>query len=247
MNIGVTKKIGCMLALCFFVPALAAPTMQELFLRANHLYEQGQVQEALTTYQEIHPAGSATWYNMGLCFARLGSTSRALACWRQAEHTASLAELRMIAQAIEAVGRTQGLAQSHGTISRVLRTMRLYAHALPPVLIQLLVLLGLFLLFFCAKWWYYGLHGKSVILGVSCVTLLGVGSMYLQYQDQIGRHGVIVVAKAPIYSGPDSQFHQQGELPNATEVAIQETAGSWYKVAHADLTGWVAADAMVVV
>jgi hypothetical protein len=244
------KIIGvglCLSILCVSVWLHAAPTMQELFLRANNAYQQGQVQQALDTYQSISPKGSVVWYNMGLCFARQGNAARALACWRRAEHTASFAELRLITQAIGTITHVRSAERAWGFIVAARDAVRCYALVLPPVLIQLLFLLGLCLLFFCSKWWYYGLHGKSVLLGAFCITCAGAGSMYLQFQEQHRQRGVVVVAHAPVYSGPDCQFHEQGVLTSATEVVLQQTQGSWYKVAHDDLTGWVAADAIVVV
>jgi len=220
--------------------------MQELFLRANYLYEHGEISQALAAYQEVSPKGSATWYNMGVCWYRQGNDAQALACWLQAEYTASFKELRMIAHAIDMVRSKRGGEQHAGLLVRFGHVVRLYVRALPLALIQLLLLLGLCLLFFCSKWWYYGKHGKGILLGASCMTLVALGNLFFLYQEQHGRRGVIV-AQAPLYSGPNVQFHEQGALVCATEVAIQKTQGSWYKVAHNDSTGWVTADAIVVV
>lgn len=234
-------------ALCFSSVMGATPTMQELFLRANSLYEQGQFQQALTTYQAITPKGSAPWYNMGLCWHRLGNKGQALVCWRQAERTASIDESYRITQAINALVHTHEAEHTPDFFSSSLQLLRTYVRVIPPMIFQLLMVLGLCLLFFYSKWWYYGVHGKSLILGACCITVLCAAGMYLQYQERQGNRGVVVATCAPVYSGPDTQFHERGMLAQATEVAIHKTAGSWYKVAQGDTSGWVMADAIVVV
>ncbi len=238
------KKI--FIVCCFFAPAVAAPTMQELFLRANYLYEQGQFQQALDTYTSLSHKGSATWYNMGLCWNRLGNDARALACWRHAQVGASFKELRMIDYAITSLQRKRGFDQPSGVFSSVGHAVYLWMRSLPPMPVQLLFILGLCLLFFCQKWWYYGKHGKSVLVGAACLVLIGMGNFYIEYQDQQGRRGV-VIATSCVYSGPDIQFHKQGTFVQATEVAIQKAEGNWYKVAQNGVTGWISADAIVVV
>ncbi len=232
--------------LCFFSPAVAAPTMQELFLRANYLYEQGQFQQALDTYTSLSHKGSATWYNMGLCWYRLGNDAHALACWRHAQVDASFKELRMIDYALNAMQQKQGFDLPAGLFFSAGRFLYLWIKSLPPMPVQLLFILGLCLLFFCQKWWYYGKHGKSVLVGATCLVLIGIGHFYIQYQDQPGSQGV-VIAQSCVYSGPDIQFHKQGTFDQATEVVIQKAAGNWYKVAQNGVIGWISADAIVVV
>lgn len=240
------KKRTVLSCFLFFVPAVAAPTMQELFLRANYLYEQGQFQQALDTYTSLSHKGSASWYNMGICWYHLGNDAQALACWRRAQVNASFKELRMIDHAIHVMQRKRGVDSSSGLFFSAIRFVSFCMRSIPTVLVQLLFILGLCLLFFCQKWWYYGKHGKSVLVGAACVVLVSMGSLYTQYQDQQGDQGV-VITNSWMYSGPDSQFHKQGAVAEATEVAIQKAEGNWYKVAQNGVTGWISADAIVVV
>lgn len=229
---------------CISVSA-SVPT-QELFLRANSLYEQGQLQQALETYEKISPKGSAVWYNMGVCRYSLGQYPEALVCWRHAQRGASLKQLQGIARAINFVQHMHDDSHAENFMARSSNVLGIYVRALPLAVVQLMLLLGLCLLFFCSKWWYYGLHGKSLLLGASCMIVVGVMNVSLQYKERPGSRGVIV-SSAAVYSGPDSQFHSHGTLAPATEVAIQKVHGQWYKVVHNTVSGWISADAIVVV
>jgi tetratricopeptide (TPR) repeat protein len=240
-----SKKIY-LLSMCFFTHLAAVPTMQELFLRANVLYQQGHSQEALSVYQSIEPKGSAVLYNMGLCWYRLGDYGHALASWRQAERIASVREYQHIERAIAIVHERLHIASSESVFSRCMWKFYRYASVVPPLAAQLLFLVCVCMLFFYKKWWYYGVHRKSLIMGMSCIAVLCAWCLCLQYAGQNARRGV-VIAQVPVYSGPDTQFHERGNLSVATEVVIQDGTSSWYKVANEKINGWVKADAIVVV
>ena len=64
---------------------LHAGSQEEIFLRANKLYQQHKFQDALTLYNTLSHKGPAVWENIGNCAYYLEDYSHAIAYWYRAQ------------------------------------------------------------------------------------------------------------------------------------------------------------------
>src|SRR5579872_1125457 len=103
---------------CFFSIFSFAGTDEELFLRANKMYETHEYDKALSLYDMISSKGRAVLYNMGNCYFYKNDYSHALACWMQAEKGACAQEYTAIQQNKKYVLQKLGKAESAHFIQR---------------------------------------------------------------------------------------------------------------------------------
>lgn len=229
--------------LCLFGASLCgAQSARELFAQGNNAYEQKQWSEALRSYEAISNKGCAVWYNMGNCFYKLGSRSRAIICWKRAMLGASVDEQMDIAKNLNIAYEKQGYKNNVPPYT----FFEQWAYCVPLLPLQLLFL-------FC---WYalwivllFGVRGRpflfyGIVVGLWCATLLVGNVVRIQYFFYTHKRGQVVKEQAHLFAGPHEQYHEVGTVGLFDELQINEKREGWYKVAKGDQHGWIPAAAV---
>jgi len=73
--------------ICLSVGLSARVNYQEMFLKANKFYKEGEFQSAYDLYKKIEIKSSQLHYNKGNCAYQLGKYGYALLYWRRAERS----------------------------------------------------------------------------------------------------------------------------------------------------------------
>jgi tetratricopeptide (TPR) repeat protein len=233
-------KIYCLLIgfILFFVFGLCSRDVEETVLRAHKLYEQQNVDQALKLYGSIEKKGSATWYNMGNCHYKLGNYLDALICWRRAERDVTWYELSAIHHNLDKIYKVLEIQSSHRFKTSLYRFAQRYLSLFSLYGWQLIFLfVWILLLFLVAP---LVRNHKYFILSVLCfITILFTGALYLKYEIDTTRYGIIMENDLIVYAGPDKEFHKLGSFARTREVTICEQQEKWLKVQDQGLVGWV--------
>ncbi len=228
------------LLLCLSFSAIGAVTNQELFLRGNKAYADGNYEQALKDYQAITCKAGATVYNMGLCYYKLGDFAHALASFKQAAriaHQSTLVNASM--EYSDRIERTMQIYQEPTFGQRWVRSLqiRVAGTSLLQWQLMLLVLLysGLFCIWRCKKKKVRILLGFFVIWCV--ISLIPV--IIIKSGDEYRHTGITIPQTMTVYSGPYQHCHQRGTINACHEVAILQKQKGWYKIQYEGVIGWV--------
>ena len=231
----------CMIVLCFFVQ-LYAGNDEELFLSGNKLYEQGQYDKALASYDAITKKGRAVLYNMGNCYYHKGDCAQACVYWARAQQGATGQEIKQIAQCRQHIMQKCSKPYETSLVERLhyyVRTMVPYASLF---FMQIFFLL-LWCLFVCFV--YHKGRSYKLITGLFFICILVVSTiLFVRVIKQCTPCGVITKDKTALFVGPNDSFHTNGLLSVPDHVEIQEEREGWYKVRYCDTIGWIKAESV---
>lgn len=251
-------------AVLFFgsqMPLLAASTATtgDALATASQLYQSGQYALAAQTYQRLVDQGyvdSALYFNLGQAYTQQGEPGRAIVNYRRAlelaprdaDIAAALAEVRTqvpSAQTDLPAAAPAGTLTSLGQTSAGWFTL----NEIAVLALAAWVLFALLVIAFTSsskegrlrRGLGYALAVASVMLALSVV---GLGSRMHAYYRQ--PQAVVVAGPVDVAAGPGEQYAAQFSLPAGSEVTVQETRGSWSRIATpgTGVEGWVAASAI---
>lgn len=220
---------------------LSASTNQELFLRANSFYKLGQYQQALDAYQSISNKTSVVWYDIGLCFYRLGKLGHALWSFKHASRRATQKDFDTIVAATDHIEKQLG-RPSDNSIKRVI-----YRYMQRATVGTSLLQWQLLLLFFV-----YALSGILMLVSrrkvlifmltavLLCAVVISSSVCMFKWIEKSSNMAIVAVQRVEIFSGPYQDCHTQGTLDYAQEVVILEGYNDWCKIKSGTIIGWVA-------
>jgi tetratricopeptide (TPR) repeat protein len=229
----VRKNRTVSLILYFFSFFAHAGNDEELFLRANKLYETQGYEQALSLYIMMSQKGRAVLYNMGNCYFQKKDYAQALAYWMKAENGATAEEKAMIQQNKNYVLQKLG-KKINGPFD-------------PIVSILILQVL------FCVAWgMLLFLYYRGRLKAMRTIMLLSslfatTALLLLQQKKQSTQSGFVIQEQAHVFSGPDTGFDTIASVQYADYVTVKEIRQGWYKIRYSDNIGWVEADAIHVI
>lgn len=228
----------------FFLPTffLHADTDQQLFVRGNRCYAEKKYVEALAHYEAIQAKGPAVFFNMGNSYCCKGDYSQALMYWQRAERGASYKEFLSIAHNKELILKKMGKAVSDNVFTAINKHVMAMVCPHSLYVLQVIILLVWYIfviVYFRAKRRLYKQMFFIVVLFLSYGVLI-------KYTSSSVARG-IVIKQAPIFVGPNKNFHTITSLACADGVEIKEKKEGWYKIRYTDAIGWVEADAIEVI
>lgn len=234
-----TKSFVILLFVCAaLVHAKPKQNTQEVFLRANKEYKEGQFQKARELYESITPKGRAVWYNLGNSLYQLKQYPHAIAAWRRAQEGAPLEELKNIEYNINCAREQSGYrAIINPTWYRLLRASTVLV---PLVLIELIFLLAWYLLFWVViiRRGTKGIMNMILITVLLCIIVWFGAALYVHHQESCYAKAVVHQQTA-VYAGPHDRYHVVGELVSSDELNILEQRAGWCKIMHDQTYGWV--------
>lgn len=221
-----------------------APNYTEMFLQANDLYKKNEYKKAYDLYKSIPDRVAKVNYNLGNCAYKLGDYGKALLYWRKAERDWNSFDRLELLENIELVKSklNNNYYAKGGKFFEYLSKFKNYLFSLvratPLFLVQFLFLLLWFLLFLYIKYLYKKKQKFLIILLFILVTISGV-LLVVRYSVYYKRLGIVVSKKALLMSGPGNNFQQLGNLPEGSEVLIQQESDNFYKIKFYRQIGWV--------
>ncbi len=227
---------------CLFFSFLGAHNNQELFLKANQLYDQKDYKKAFLVYESIKNKGSAVWYNMGHCCYMQEEFVKALLFYKRAAKSASMPFYAEIQEQIKKIESEKlGLLHEQSWISDF---VRMTAHRLSLFISQLIFLLIWFLFcFFIAK---IIIGRRYFIVSILLLALVCIGGILKsKYLEHTTRYA-LVMQDGSFFVGPSDKLAVIGNLKRGQEVIIKAEKEGWYKIEVGQNTfGWLPHDAVI--
>jgi len=225
-----------------WVGMLGAVGDEELFLRGNKQYLEGNFEQATESYRMIKRKGQAVWYNLGNCAYRCGDYPNARICWLRAEQASPERWHASVAHNIAALDAAVGRSSTPSTWFDALTAVTCY--------VPLLVMQVLFLLFWCGLLGMVLTGGWNIRRGsfvTLCALSLVFGILIAVRYTTMWRIRAVTRENTAIFAGPDRHYHAVGTIDRAQEMVVHKDRGDWYKVKAGILVGWVPARDVVVV
>lgn len=232
---------------CAFTISNLCGTNQEHFLKANIEYRAQKYQDALDLYQRITHKTDIVWYNMGLCFFKLGKYGYAVWAFRSALRNAS--STRNFDRALN------GIAQTYQKLTRVkpnslfntFTTMiRRRTVATNLLWWQIALIIGCYLLIGMG---WYGLrkYGMVVCFLITIVFMVLASIVCIVKWVDYGSRQAVITEQVDVLSGPYPHAHKQESLGQAEEIVIKGIYNGWYKIKSGTIIGWVPQNTIQVV
>jgi len=216
---------------------------QELFLRANQLYESHDYDNALSSYMTMSRHGTAALYNIGNCYFHKNDYARALAYWARAKKGATRQECIAIDRNSDHVLCCLQKQRDGTWVNWLVKIISAINMMIPLIIEQ-------FLFFLCwvLLWYLYGNNRlyKTYFFFLTLLLCILAIALYVRYRDSVSVYG-FAVKKTPVLSCPTRDADYLGVIEYADCVKIRESRKEWYKVRYSDNIGWVEADTIQIV
>lgn len=219
---------------------------EELFLRGNKYYKEGDYDKALEYYSAINKKGWAVLYNIGNCFFHKEDYSHALVYWLRAEKNATKQGYSLIKQNKEIALKKLNKQKKDECLEKMSTFFRLKFPYLSLFFLQL---------FFLMCWWLLILRmrvkqtsAKTVIQSLLCLsTFIFAIVLYERYIQNHTCSAIVVKKEAKLFAGPDKNFHVLSPVLYADCATVKAVREGWYKIQYADMIGWVEEDVIHIV
>jgi tetratricopeptide (TPR) repeat protein len=237
-----------LLALSLAAGDLQAQSPEQLYQKANTLYQEGKVSEARDLYESIESNGYVSgdlYYNLGNAYYRLGDLGRAILNYERAarlmpadddlRHNLQLANLRVVDR-IEPTPRLfiwDTWDSIKGMMSSQTATWAAYAF--------FLLLVGCAALLLLAR--SYPLRRAAMTGGLACLLLLVCSVLLVieKISDDTRRDEAVVVASiTTVKNSPDDKSSDAFVLHAGVKVRLIDSVNDWVKIRLADgKVGWM--------
>lgn len=206
---------------------------QEIFLRANKLYENKEYKQALELYEQLENKGAAVWHNMGNCSYCLKQNAQALVYWHRAQKNAPKSIVASAQQAIKKVNALLELDNKDTITERVERSVK----HIPTIALQFLFLMSWCVLMALIIWSYCSKTYRLLLLALLNVVLIG-SLNYKKYTLEDSISAIVCADEACLRVGPGTEYPVIASLKKGTEIKIHNKQKDWCKVRFENLTGW---------
>lgn len=241
MNI---KNVGLIIAFNIVCALYGAPTNQELFLQGNAAYREKNYERALALYTQLPNKGPVVWYNMGNCAYKLNRYPDAYVYWKKSEHGASWSLLNDSAHNIECMVHGSDESPERTLMQRIQQMIYRSSMWSSWWLLQCLLLL-FWSVFWVLRMRQFPRMAQGLVLLLMCCCGIALKGKHTHATTTAG---LVIVAQAPVYAGPDTTFGRVAQLDEMVEVTVVQKQGArWYKISHKDQKGWMAAETITLV
>lgn len=229
----------------------AADVLQDLFEKANQLYEEGKYAEALNQYLEIEKAGShwKVFYNMGNCYYKLNQPVRAKIYYLKARRLEPFEpSIQKNIEIVNKLLKDKVPSPKPDFITRLLMRIEsiLSLNILSITLLLLVVIFNGFVFILIKK-------GKNrfILYGVSFSLILAVlvAGYHIHRVNKYNRRNIAVIIQkdAQLRSGPGENNTVLFKVNPGLEVKIIDQHGNkkWLQVsASTEIAGWIEAESL---
>lgn len=221
------------LTLFAFCAATAASTPD-----AQAAYDAGDFAQAAARYEQarlVHPNEPSVYFNLGNSLYREGQLERALA-----NYTRALWEAPTDGEVLANLERT---AAELDIAPPTVPGYRIPATVLTLRQWQLLFLTGFWLLFLTLILKQsipraHNLHRWLLPLWILCILLASAG-MWGRSDARFADKGMILLPRTTVRYEPNPKAKEHFRLSHGSEVTILSSRGTWLRIQHRDLVGWI--------
>ena len=244
------KKLFFSIVLLFSL-GLFSQTSNELFSKANNLYQNGKYTEAIELYSSIEKQGLKSddlFFNLGNCYYKLNKVAPSIYYYEKAlkinpTHEDASFNLafakRMTIDVIEDLPKTFLQRFSSNVIQKLPFDTWAIIAVLASFLASLLFLVYHFSTSSKKKLFYF----NTFILAVFILIICAFFAFHNYDTVQKNRTAIIFVAKVEIKNAPSTSSEEVFELHEGTKVVILDELDNWKKIRIADgKIGWIYAD-----
>jgi len=248
------------LGLSLFLPLFATPRaggQEELYLRGNQLYQEGDFAGALEAYEAVREAGfesAKLHFNLGNAYFKTGELGRSILSYERAlllsprdpDIQANLQLARSLtADAIEPLPRFWLLSALEWWVDLLPRRILVFL-----VVTAWLLGMGALCLRILSRTPRHGQLGSWVALGSGGILLL-FGSTLLAREGVLGESnwGIVLAEEVAVQSAPSEEDDLTLFLVHeGTKVRIDQTTESWMEVVLEDgKVGWIPSDRVEII
>lgn len=230
----------CFLFLLASTVIIHAGTLEETFLHANAIYQEGDFASALQLYESINPKGPAVLANMGNCYYHIGQLGNAVLYWYRAQKQSDFNNFSSLQATIEKAYHEHGIALYPTMISRISYQLTKVSKLCSLLTWQLLLLAVWLMLSLVAQ----GLYSRRRYFLIFLLSLLVIitGTMCIvAYTYQNRKVGMVVKQSIPVYAGPGTDFVKVDKVSEFQLLRIYQQRDHWFKVAIKNKGyGWIA-------
>ena len=244
------KKIFFSIALLFSL-IVTSQTSNELFSKANNLYQNGKYSEAIELYSSIEKEGLKSgdlFFNLGNCYYKLNKVAPSIYYYEKAlkvdpTHEDASFNLafakRMTIDVIEELPQTFLQRFSSSIIQKLPFDTWAIIAVLASFLASILFLLYHFSASSRKKLFYFN---TSILAAL--IMAISVFFAFHNYKTvQKNRTAIIFVDKVEIKNAPSTSSEEVFELHEGAKVVILDELENWKKIKIADgKIGWIYAD-----
>ena len=234
-------KLHTMIFLGFFLlqSTLIFPLSNEdMFLKGNQLFAQGNYVQACDAYQAIDNKGFVVFYNLGLSYLNQGKRSQAILSGKRAEKQASFCQLTQLYDFFDCMNRQVNPDYSPGWYEQLAIFMKKCILSISMLLVQLSLLGAIILLMLCWYRRWYQINVKAFMFIIFCYTMLLTVYWYKtdMMQQQVG---IVTKNLIGVFAGPDELFYKKCELHESDELIILSQQQGYYQVRAKQMVGWI--------
>ncbi len=246
------------LIILFFIVTLNfsfAGQFQDRFVEANKMYQDGQFEQSIETYESIIASGYESgdlYFNLGNAYYKAGDIAKSRINYERA--LLWLDGDEDLLQNIE-------LLKLH-LVDQIEPTPKLFLNVwweeiLKIANIETFGYINLFLswivLFSAALFLHFrkrGLHKMKTLFVTSLILLFLAGSVWITkiYQFETENYGIILNSTVTVFSGPADNSTELFVIHEATKVKIERIASDWYEIRLEDgKTGWLSQNVLEII
>ncbi len=240
------KKIVILLFIVSLNFALANQ-LQDQFIGANKLYQDGQFENAIALYEDIIAKGYESgdiYFNLGNAYYKLGNIAKSRINYERSllwlegdedvKQNLELLKLRLVDQ----IEPTPKLFINVWWDS-ILNTLNIDSFGYIVLTLLWIVLISAAMFLHYRKRGRQKLKGLFILSLVSCILALTIWISKI-YQFETENYGVILKSTVTIYSGPAENLTELFVIHEGTKVKIERVTSDWYEIRLEDgKTGWL--------
>jgi len=217
---------------------LHAGSQEEIFLRANKLYQQHKFQDALTLYTTLSSKGPVVWENMGNCAYYLEDYSHAIAYWYRTQRYADRQRHSMIKERIQQAYHHLKIVNDDSWYEKVESWIVKYIRIMPLWMWELLLITSWAFLMLAGPL-LYKRDMRSTLLGLAGITFFCVMLYGTQYIYEQRNFGIVIFSHASLHTGAHEQLPVIATLKLGQKVRVADVLHNWYRISVGQHIGWI--------
>ena len=242
------KKLLAFYFFIFLISAgvLFAETPEELYIKANSDYENGDYEKAISSYEELldmNKVSLEVFYNLGNVYFKSKKIGKAILNYERALRMAPRdSDIQLNLRLTRAMAIDKINTQERGFIldAALFLYDRMNINELTvtcSILYFFIIMLLVFSIFFVAKRRkiFYTASVFGIILFIFFAFLLAK-----VHSENFVKSGIVITENIDVRSGPKEDYLLQFTLHEGTKVSIIKETQGWYEIELSrDLKGWI--------
>jgi tetratricopeptide (TPR) repeat protein len=211
---------------------------ENLLQQAEAFFYEKKYEQALQSYSKIEPKNAVIWYNIGLMHVHLEDYLQADIAFARAEKYGTW----LVWKKIDAIKTYLAEKKDPDFVAKWSDQLAIFSKrcilSISMIVWQLLVLmllLGVFMMYWYQKWNSYTNYWIISTLGFLVFSMMVYKNEQLQLQQ-----GIVTQLFADVYAGPDSSFYIKDKIEQGSLLKWnQESIHGYYPVKYQNKCGWV--------